>query len=74
MDNLSLPEHRDCTAGTDILLDAIQCCNENYPCNEGEGHCERDLDCKNDLICGKYNCDKQKFPSKGTRCCQKGMN
>ena len=65
-------EYRNCTAGTDILLKARGCCNINYPCDEGEGHCKQDTDCKSGLFCGKNNCDKQNFPSRGTRCCQKG--
>ena len=68
-----LLEYRNCSAGTDILLRARGCCNHNYPCDEGEGHCEIDNQCKDGLICGKNNCDKQKFPSTGTRCCQKGI-
>ena len=72
-EQIKISEHRNCTAGTDILLVARDCCQQNYPCGEGEGHCTRDLDCKNGLVCGRYNCDQKKFPSKGTQCCQKSI-
>ena len=70
---MEISETRNCTAGTDILLLARECCQQNYPCDEGEGHCNLDSECKNGLICGRHNCDTKKFPSKGTRCCQKSI-
>ena len=70
--DISFLAYRNCAAGSDILLDARDCCNKEYPCNEGEGSCNYDYDCKGGLVCGMNNCDPQKFPSKGTRCCEKG--
>ena len=70
---LLILEYRNCSAGTAMLLDARDCCNVNYPCNENEGHCDSDNDCKIGLVCGINNCDEEKFPSVGTRCCQKGF-
>ena len=70
--DISFLAYRNCAAGSDILLDARDCCNNKYPCNEGEGSCNYDYDCKGGLVCGMNNCDPQKFPSKGTRCCEKG--
>ena len=32
------------------------CCTPNVPCNEGEGDCDSDADCKSGLICGHNNC------------------
>ena len=69
---VTLSEYRNCSGGTDILLEARDCCNLNYPCNQDEGHCDFDHDCKEGLICGKNNCNTTNFPSKGTRCCTKG--
>ena len=71
-DILTLSEYRDCSRGTNVLLDIRDCCNLNYPCNQDEGHCDFDHDCKEGLICGKNNCNPKNFPSKGTRCCTKG--
>ena len=32
------------------------CCTSTYPCNEGEGDCDLDSDCKGNLRCGIDNC------------------
>ena len=36
------------------------CCSSKQKCNEDEGHCVSDDDCKQGLKCGKNNCRKQK--------------
>ena len=28
------------------------CCSQNITCGLGQGDCDRDTDCKDDLICG----------------------
>ena len=32
------------------------CCTSSIPCNEGEGDCDSDADCKSGLVCGHNNC------------------
>ena len=36
------------------------CCSSKQKCNEDEGHCVSDDDCKLGLSCGKNNCRKQR--------------
>ena len=36
------------------------CCTPQNKCNEHEGHCMSDEDCKEDLICGRKNCKKRR--------------
>ena len=31
------------------------CCTDDEPCGEGEGDCDHDSNCKNDLICLRPN-------------------
>lgn len=31
-------------------------CSKDAPCGKGEGDCNKDVDCKNGLLCGKNNC------------------
>ena len=33
------------------------CCTETNQCSIGEGDCDKDIDCKGDLVCGEDNCD-----------------
>ena len=46
------------------------CCSEDKPCNIGEGDCDTDNDCMNDLICGNTGDDsnncKIQFPYTGS--------
>ena len=35
---------------------ANSCCTEDNPCDEGEGDCDSDSDCKGSLECGSNNC------------------
>jgi len=37
-------------------VDNGKCCTEDAPCVEGEGDCEEDDECKDDLVCGNNNC------------------
>lgn len=32
------------------------CCTSNSPCEEKDGHCNNDGDCKDALVCGTDNC------------------
>ena len=48
------------------------CCSEENPCLEGEGDCDENEDCKDDLTCGKNNCEQDKFPYGWVDCCEKG--
>ena len=33
-----------------------KCCTPEFPCNEGEGDCENNDECSEDLVCGENNC------------------
>jgi len=37
-------------------IDTGRCCTKENPCNEGEGDCDVDNECSDDLICGNNNC------------------
>ena len=43
------------------------CCTQEKPCSDGQGHCTDDKQCMNDLGCHKDNCGSL-FPS-GFDCC-----
>ena len=43
------------------------CCQGNGTCQEMQGPCKIDSDCKGSLICGMENCDW----AKGINCCKK---
>ena len=43
-------DYKDCRGGDD-------CCNESNKCEEDEGDCDSDQDCKDGLICGSKNCN-----------------
>ena len=32
------------------------CCTPNTPCDDGDGDCDTDADCKDGLMCGTNNC------------------
>ena len=51
--------------------DIDECCNSTQPCGEGQGDCDEYCDCVDDLVCGTRNCDKSRFPSNETECCEK---
>ena len=36
--------------------DDWDCCTEECPCREGEGDCDEDSHCQEDLVCGTNNC------------------
>ena len=42
--------------GDGKLWEIRRCCQENGPCNEGEGVCFRDSECADGLRCGSRNC------------------
>jgi len=55
----SVNETMDCCmlATCDAGPQAWSCCtNKNGGCNEGEGDCDSDYDCANNLVCGVNNC------------------
>jgi len=37
-------------------LDKEKCCTEEHPCLGGEGDCDNNDECKDDLVCGDNNC------------------
>ena len=39
----------------------MDCCSPSIPCDEGEGDCDSDEECKSGLICGHNNCDNSKL-------------
>ena len=70
----------DDTENIDCTTDLIQvkcdggddcCSNESYNCLEGEGDCDSDSDCSQDLICGNNNCNGPNFDATDD-CCVKG--
>ena len=46
----------------------IDCCTTDAPCEVNEGDCDRDSECKGDLVCGDNNCD-QAFTWRFADCC-----
>ena len=56
-----------CASGTHSQIQ--ECCGTNDPCDEGQGDCDKDSECSGNLICGKNNCDRSRFPSNKTDCC-----
>eukprot|EP00092_Neocalanus_flemingeri_P006148 GFUD01006619.1.p1 GENE.GFUD01006619.1~~GFUD01006619.1.p1 ORF type:complete len:317 (-),score=84.44 GFUD01006619.1:349-1299(-) len=38
------------------IIDTGKCCTDVAPCDEGEGDCENDDECGDDLVCGNNNC------------------
>lgn len=56
-----------CASGTHSQIQ--ECCDTNNPCDEGQGDCDKDSECSGNLICGKNNCHRSKFPSNKTDCC-----
>jgi hypothetical protein len=47
-------ELRDCSAP----LSAMECCINDESCGVGQGDCDQDSDCLDDLVCGQNNCQK----------------
>jgi len=52
-------------------LGGDSCCTSSNPCGEGEGDCDKNHDCKENLLCGKDNCKRSKYPtfSRKDDCC-----
>ena len=67
--NLSVG-NTNCNEGEKLQIK--DCCTESSPCDEGQGDCDNDKECKGNLVCGKNNCDNLKFPWRGTDCCEIG--
>ena len=59
---------RDCNEGGRSEIE--ECCTEDSPCDEGQGDCDQDHDCKDNLVCGKNNCDQSKFSWTNADCCK----
>jgi len=51
--------------------DIASCCTRSKPCKEGQGDCDNNYHCESGLLCGTNNCDKSKFPSGNSDCCEK---
>ena len=45
------------------------CCTELSQCDAGEGYCNSDDQCKENLICGKRNCIGSNFNWPRGNCC-----
>ena len=58
-----------CSKGSHAAIKS--CCTKKNRCKEGQGDCDKDYHCESGLVCGKQNCDKTKFPSANTDCCEK---
>ena len=55
-------------------VDKGKCCNSKEPCEEGEGNCENNSECKEGLVCGINNCKQfsLSFHEKDD-CCEKPL-
>ena len=51
----------------------MSCCSSSHKCDENQGDCDVDSDCKSGLKCGLDNCH-QGFPSSGYDCCYKPVS
>ena len=51
------------------------CCSQGIPCGLGEGDCDHDSDCENDLVCGSigYGAGENCGPNfaETAECCRK---
>ena len=57
------------------LPDQGTCCQPDNKCGEGEGDCDYDEDCTEDLVCGNNNCRKWNPSAPDTLdCCQKRIS
>ena len=45
-------------------------CIIEQPCKEGEGDCDANEECRNDLVCGSNNCPNSLGTSSETDCCE----
>merc|ERR1712066_251472 len=53
-------------------IDKGVCCSPETPCTLGEGDCENDNDCRDDLVCGNNNCKQfAAYFDKKDDCCVK---
>ena len=51
-----------------IGRDRWACCSASNQCGIGEGDCDYDIDCSNNLICGSSNCGANFHPL--ADCCE----
>jgi len=55
-------------------VDEEKCCTIEEPCLEGEGDCENNEECQEDLVCGNNNCKEfGEFYHEKDDCCVKGF-
>ena len=56
-------------------IEDYDCCTVEDPCGRGEGDCDKDRECKDDLICGKNNCRKHHPAAQhDADCCDVDLN
>ena len=46
-----------------------ECCSGEKPCDNGQGDCDDDHECKGDLVCGSNNCGPD-FLLYSADCCE----
>ena len=58
-------EYRDCTC-----VGGTNCCTSDRPCDEGQGDCDDDSDCKDELVCGRKHCFYNIYTTQFSNCCE----
>ena len=61
-----------CDFSNDFSLFSWSCCSSANKCEENQGDCDEDTDCKDGLICGINNCKDihgLNFPEDSADCC-----
>ena len=51
------------------MSEVKHCCTSGKPCGLAQGDCDRDSECKGDLVCGKNNCGSA-FSWRFADCCE----
>ena len=69
---IEFPESQRCSGRN---VDKEKCCTNDEPCVEGEGDCENDDECREDLVCGNNNCKEfgSFYHEKDDCCIQKSV-
>jgi len=69
---IKFPESQRCSGRN---VDKEKCCTNDEPCVEGEGDCENDDECREDLVCGNNNCKEfgSFYHEKDDCCIQKSV-